>query len=161
MSQRYSTQNELLMNTMIDFYKRNNNKNIDRLAQLSQKTNQFNLTLYRYNNNDIARFVASDSFRVYELEYQDKFLKEGIVGLAIIEIKNKKAIFNSFLLSCRILGRNIEDLFFKEIFMDVKNMDVNTMEVIYIENTKNLAAKDFYIKLGFVKIGLDTYQKNI
>lgn len=139
----------------------NSDKNIERLAQLSQKTNQFNLTLFRYNNHDIARFVASDSFRVYELEYQDKFLKEGIVGLAIIEIKDKKAIFNSFLLSCRILGRNIEELFFKEIYKDVKNMDVNTMEGIHIENTKNLVAKDFYIKLGFVKISVDTYQKNI
>ena len=78
---------------------------IPRIAQLTQKTNQFNLTTKRYSETDIKNLVESDNSDVIYLKLKDKFGDSGIVGVCILKYENKMSLFDTFLLSCRVLGR--------------------------------------------------------
>ena len=75
---------------------------------MTQKTNQFNLRTKRYNESDIRRFNESDNYEVYQMSLKDKFGDYGIIGSAIIEIQSRKVFIDSFILSCRVIGRTAE-----------------------------------------------------
>jgi len=121
-----------------------------RVAQLTQKTNQFNLTGKRYTDADIFAMNNDNDFQIFICEYEDKFGKEGIIGCAIVKFAEKKAILDTFLLSCRVLGRNVENLFLKHILVALKQKGIRSVEGIYNATEKNIAAKDFYAKNGFI-----------
>ena len=78
-----------------------------RAAQMTQKTNQFNLTTRRYDVTDLARFVHSSEHAVLMLEYRDRFGDEGSVALAIVDLAEGR--IDTFLTSCRVIGRKVED----------------------------------------------------
>ncbi|MDR2206390.1 MAG: HAD-IIIC family phosphatase [Flavobacteriaceae bacterium] len=127
-----------------------NDSQFFRVAQLTQKTNQFNLTGKRYSETDISTMNSDSRFSIYICEYEDKFGKEGIIGCAIIKTENEKATVDTFLLSCRVLGRNVENDFMKHIIMKIKDKGIKKVEGIYNKTDKNIVAKDFYIKNGFI-----------
>ncbi len=135
--------------------------NIERLAQLTQKTNQFNLTTRRYNTNDIINFIEADSRIVYSIEYKDKFMVEGVVGLSIIEIKGEEAILEVFLLSCRVLGRNVENYFLEKICNNFVNSKVKKIIGHYYPTNRNKIVKNFYTNNGFFKQDHNTFFKEI
>ena len=122
---------------------------IVRVAQLTQKTNQFNLTGKRYSDIEILKMKNDTKFIIFICEYEDKFGKEGIIGCAILQIENEKAVIDSFLLSCRVLGRNVENDFLKHILQSLKQNGICSVKGIYNETAKNIIAKDFYLKNGF------------
>lgn len=120
---------------------------INRLAQLTQKTNQFNLTTRRYTENDIQAFINSPDSRVYAIEYEDKFGKEGIIGEIILKFKGKTAVIDVFLLSCRVLGRDVEFDFFKMVLNDIQTR-ADTIAGEYMPTAKNDIVKNLYPTLG-------------
>ena len=81
-----------------------------RISQLTQKTNQFNLTTRRYSNGDIKRFSQSNEWEVFYLKLKDRISELGLIGVAIIKIKDQQVKIDSFLLSCRAIGRGAEDV---------------------------------------------------
>jgi FkbH-like protein len=123
-----------------------------RVAQLTQKTNQFNLTGKRYSDADILSMYNHALYQIFICEYEDKFGKEGVVGCAILQIENEKAIIDTFLLSCRVLGRNVENDFLKYILLEIKQKGIKRVEGIYNATVKNMLAKDFYKKNGFTPL---------
>ena len=123
-----------------------------RIAQLTQKTNQFNLTGKRCTDADILMMQNDNRFNIYICEYEDKFGKEGIIGCAVLQMEGEKAAIDIFLLSCRVLGRNVENEFLKYILLEVKEKGIKRVEGIYNVTAKNIVAKDFYIKNGFTPI---------
>ncbi|WP_321281274.1 HAD-IIIC family phosphatase [Marinifilum fragile] len=132
--------------------------NFSRIAQLTQKTNQFNLTTKRYVESEIIDLVKGGS-KVNCISVKDKFGDSGITGVAIIKLdKTKKsAIIDSFLLSCRILGRGIEDAFILSLLSDLKSNGINTVYASYLSSPKNKQVSEFYEKVGFEKIE-DNYE---
>jgi FkbH-like protein len=86
--------------------------NIPRIAQMTQKTNQFNLTTKRYTETEIYEFLA-DKNLVWCLNVKDKFGDNGLTAtcIVILNASGKEATIDSYLLSCRILGRGIENAF--------------------------------------------------
>jgi FkbH-like protein len=128
------------------------NKNIiPRISQLTQKTNQFNLTTRRYSEEAIKEFSDNENFRVISMSLKDKFGDNGLTGLAIIEkvkdINNWR--IDTFLLSCRVLGRRAEDVLLAYILSEAKKDDVKYVIGEYISSTKNMLAKEFFNKNGF------------
>lgn len=119
-----------------------------RLAQLTQKTNQFNLTTRRYDLKDIVEYIKSPDIDVWGLEYTDKFGHEGIVGEAIVKINDDVAVVDTYLLSCRIIGRDVEYIFFKMILCDLSDRGVSKVVGEYIESKKNSIVKEFYCNCG-------------
>jgi FkbH-like protein len=122
---------------------------IQRISQLTNKTNQFNLTTKRYTEADIENKMNSATCNVIALSVKDKFGDFGITGVAILETHNNTNIIDTFLLSCRVLGRKVEKYFLIECLNIL--FETNSLEVIgiYVPTPKNSQVKDFYLDAGF------------
>ncbi len=121
--------------------------NISRISQMTQKTNQFNLTTHRYTEADIRTFADKGDY-VYCISVSDRFGDNGITGAAIITRIGNKASIDSFLLSCRILGKGIESIFFKALMNKLKQDGIESVDATYIPTNKNSQVSDFYLKEG-------------
>jgi FkbH-like protein len=117
--------------------------NLARFSQLTQKTNQFNLTTKRYTESEIKNMI-SDNHLIHGLSVRDKFGDYGIVGLIIIKIDTTTSSIDSFMLSCRILGKGIEHAFLKRVFVTLVEMGINKVSSEYIKSEKNFQVQDFY-----------------
>lgn len=124
---------------------------IPRIAQLTQKTNQFNLTTHRYSESEINEFSVNNSVDVICLKLKDCFGDMGIVGVSIIKYQADKATFDSFLLSCRALGRGVENAFIAQCLKRISLKGFNNALGEYIPTKKNGQVKDFFPKHGFTK----------
>jgi len=122
-----------------------------RFAQMTQKTNQFNLTTRRYNETEIQSF-ANRGGLVYGLRVKDKFGDNGLTGLIIVVIDNATAYIDTFLLSCRILGKGIENIFLSYIMIKLKNMGLSFVRATYIKTEKNAQVSKFYDNIEFVPV---------
>jgi FkbH-like protein len=124
--------------------------NISRIAQMTQKTNQFNLTTKRYTENEINRFIENGDM-VFCASVKDKFGDNGITLLAIVtfDFKRRISFIDSYLLSCRILGRGIENVFLNFILNQIYLKGLKKVEACYLSTAKNGQVKDFYEKNGF------------
>ena len=121
-----------------------NEFNIPRIAQMTQKTNQFNLTTKRYTDADIKGFLAN-GWKIWCISVADRFGDNGITGCIII---NGDTI-DSFLLSCRILGKGIEDAFLKRVLAIVRESGMETIKSTYVPTEKNAQVANFYESCGF------------
>jgi len=131
---------------------------IERAAQLTQKTNQFNLTTKRYTESDIRQMGEDKNTKVLIGEVKDRFGDYGKIILAIYKIVDDRCIIDSFLMSCRAMGRNIENDLLKWVEKDVKDMKVKSIEGVYIPSKKNRPVKDFYIKNGYKILEKNEYE---
>ncbi|MDP7194744.1 MAG: HAD-IIIC family phosphatase, partial [SAR202 cluster bacterium] len=112
---------------------------IPRISQLSQKTNQFNLTTKRYTEGNIKSFIEKDVSKVISFSVSDKFGDSGITGLCIINFhdETQSAEIDTLLMSCRIIGRNIEYAFIDYIIKIIKEKKANVVKASYIQTQKN------------------------
>jgi FkbH-like protein len=125
-----------------------NEYNKARFAQMTQKTNQFNLTTRRYTEADIQGFVDKGHL-VYGLRVKDKFGDNGLAGLMIVTIDKQDAWIDTLLLSCRVLGREIEYVFVEYILAKLERLGLARVYAIYIKTVKNAQVENFYEALGF------------
>jgi FkbH-like protein len=120
-----------------------------RIAQMTQKTNQFNLTTKRYTDADIRHFMNAGDI-IYSLSVKDKFGDNGITGAVIFKkIAPQVYEIDTFLLSCRILGKGIERAFLHAALNKMKATGARHIHARYIPSAKNMQTKDFFEKNGF------------
>jgi len=125
---------------------------IPRISQLTLKTNQFNLTTKRYQEEDIQRLTNDPNFLVGCAQIEDKFGDSGITGVFIVNKKNSNEWYlDSFLLSCRIMGREIEKSFIVYIINEAKKNNIEKIIAEYIPTQKNKPSKNFLSECGFLK----------
>lgn len=124
---------------------------LQRVAQLTQKTNQFNLTTRRYTETDIQQMIDKCA-DVWTLTVSDKFGDYGLTGVIII-VDNK---IDTFLMSCRVLGKGIENAFAKSVLRNY----TGEIRAEFIPTLKNSQVADFYDKLGFKKKEENEGEKN-
>jgi len=123
--------------------------NLSRIAQLTQKTNQFNLTTRRYTETDISNFTKNGALVVCA-SVADKFGDNGITAVSIIKKgKNSQATIDSYMLSCRILGRGIEDAFLKALLNHLYRNNIKEIFAEYLPTRKNMQTELFYENFGF------------
>lgn len=122
-----------------------NEFNIPRIAQMTQKTNQFNLTTRRYADSDLRGFIEA-GWKIWCISVADKFGDNGITGAIIVTNEGE---IDSLLLSCRILGKGIEIAFVKTILSLLVNEGIEKVTAKYLPTAKNAQVKDFYEKVGF------------
>lgn len=135
---------------------------IQRLTQLTQKTNQFNLTTKRYNELDIEKFILSNDYLVFAFSYEDKFGKEGIIGEIIVDISEKgAALIDTFLLSCRVVGRNIEYVFINIVCNELFKKGFSELNAEYIPTQKNVLVENLLPDMGFDRLKGNQYQGNV
>ncbi|NQV08822.1 HAD-IIIC family phosphatase, partial [Candidatus Woesearchaeota archaeon] len=119
-----------------------NKFNTPRISQLTQKTNQFNLTTRRYQEEDIKKFSSSEDYIVKCIDVKDRFGDYGITGAVIVKKSKDFWEIDTFLLSCRILGKEIEFGFMKNILDNAKKAGVE-VRAEFIPSKKNKPAENF------------------
>jgi FkbH-like protein len=124
---------------------------ISRISQLILKTNQFNLTTKRYQEEQIKEFVKDETMIVGCSEIEDKFGENGITNVFIIKTKPNEWIIDTFLLSCRIMGRGIEEGIIGKILEIAKNKGIEKITATFIPTEKNKPAENFLKNYGFEK----------
>jgi FkbH-like protein len=124
---------------------------IPRISQLTQKTNQFNLTTKRYTEADVDTFIKKNNITVFTVEVKDNYGDSGVTGVCIIQtnFKNKSANIDSLLMSCRIIGRNIELAFFDFLIEYLRDFEIKVLNAVYIKTYKNEQVNNFYEQMGF------------
>ena len=149
----YSDINEYLLNLNIelDIYK-NYVNHLKRISQLTLKTNQFNTTTLRFNELQIEEKLNNSKNLIYSVNVKDKFGDSGITGVAILNTKDNKWMIENFLLSCRVLGRNIENVILEFIINEAKNNDINYIEAHFIPSNKNMIAASIFQNNNFTLI---------
>ena len=116
--------------------------NASRASQLFQRTNQFNLSTRRLGVEETKKLHSeSDFFKLYSIS--DKFGDYGITALVALIINGNEGIITDFLISCRALGRNIEQYIFEEIKLYCKSKQCKAISFSYKETEKNAPLKDF------------------
>lgn len=125
-----------------------NRFNIFRIAQMTQKTNQFNLTTKRYTDTDI-RNLEGREFPIYCISVKDKFGDNGITGAIILEPFGDEVKIDTLLLSCRILGKGIELAFIRFILNQLYARGIKKVYADYYPTVKNMQVADFYERVGF------------
>lgn len=135
----------LEMQITIDYLNKNN---IDRIVQLINKSNQFNLTTIRYTKEELLSSLSDDDY-VYCVSVKDKFGDLGICGVAITRNKGNYYYIENLLISCRIIGRTIENEFLKTILNDLYSKNITLVESKYIKSNKNEQVEKFYNNFGF------------
>ncbi len=126
---------------------------LPRIVRMVNKTNQFNLTTRRYTDAEIRKMNEADNkFLIYSLQISDKLGDEGIVGAAIVRKEPEVWILDSFLLSCRVIGRKVETAFLATLVADAKKQGVFMLVGEYIPTQKNAPVKGFYSSHGFKKL---------
>lgn len=131
-----------------------NKLNLPRIVQLTQKTNQFNLTTKRYTDEAIEALIKKGNYLIFAAKVTDKFGDNGITGVVIIEKNPKEWKIDTFLLSCRVIGRKIEKVLLEFIIKKAKNENIDKIIGEYIPTEKNDIVKDFYKDNGFIFSGV-------
>lgn len=122
---------------------------IPRVAQLTQRTNQFNMTTRRYTPAEVQKLAASSEHRVLEVSATDRYGDMGIVGAAILRQGSDVWDIDTFLMSCRVLGRRIEDSFLWWIAREATKAGAATLRGEITFTKKNAPARGFYERMGF------------
>ncbi len=127
----------------------NDREILSRISQMTQKTNQFNLTTRRYTEQEINKFLDDKNYFIIAISVKDNFGDFGVTGLCIIKISNNEAFIDTLLLSCRILGRNIEKKFLDIIIENLVKENILNLKSIFLKTLKNEQVEDFYDNNNF------------
>jgi FkbH-like protein len=135
--------------------KKANNFTIPRIAQLTLKTNQFNLTTRRYQEEDVETLARNHTKLIGCAQTQDKFGDNGITGVYIVNKNHldKEWFIDTFLLSCRVMGRGIEDAMMGYILSKAKEEGVIKVKAEFIPTKKNKPCEQLLPNFGFKKEG--------
>ena len=134
---------------------------LPRVSQLTLKTNQFNLTTKRYQESDINNMINNPNYLVGCAQVEDKFGDNGITAVFIIKKENKKEwLIDTFLMSCRIMGRDIEKGIMAHIINKAKECGVEKIKANFFPTQRNKPVENFLPHFEFRKEG-DTWEYTI
>ena len=152
-NQNFTNEGDFLKNlNMLSNIQAFNKFNTPRVAQLSQRSNQFNLRTVRYTEIDIKRMSTSDNYFTFAYTLEDKFGDNGLICVIILHKKDEKSLFiDTWFMSCRVLKRGMENFVLNTIVNFAKENDFTTIKGEYIPTKKNDLVKDHYLNLGFKK----------
>ncbi len=119
------------------------NNEISRVSQLSYRTNQFNTTTIRRNEEEMTQLAKDSSKLVFYTKLDDKFGEYGIVGALIATIKDKSVIVDNFLLSCRALGKGVEHAMISYLGRTCTSLGLDSIKIRFIKSEKNIVVDNF------------------
>lgn len=138
-----SLQQEVCLETLTDSV-------FERLAELERKTNQFNLRTRRFTETELRRFANDAMSFILAFRVKDRFGDNGVVGLAVTRIETGVATIENFLMSCRVIGRDVENEMLGYVAAEATLRKATSLKGTFAATQKNAPAADFYRKAGFV-----------
>lgn len=132
---------------------------VERITQLINKCNQFNLTTIRHTRKEIENYLSSKLYKVYAYNVADKFGDCGVTAVVILNFEKKLPMIQEFVMSCRVMGKNIEVGIIDDIERELIDNGFEGIEAKYIKSEKNMPVSDFYEKMGYTLIEKKCGQK--
>lgn len=127
-------------------------RDVARVVQLFQRTNQFNLTTRRYDESRVRDLLASPNTLLLVCEVFDRFGSMGLTGVLLVLRKGRVTEIDSLLLSCRVLGREVEFAFVSEAIKWLRDeWNTETVTAKFVPTIKNVQCADFWERCGFVR----------
>lgn len=127
-----------------------NQFSIPRVAQLSQRSNQFNLRTIRYSELELLDIIKSDDYFAFTFQLDDRFGGHGLISAVILKKHESNSLFiESWFMSCRVLKRSMEQFIMNFICDFCRKHEINTIIGEYIPTPKNGLVKNIYLDLGF------------
>ncbi len=141
------------------------NFSIPRVAQLAERSNQFNLRTIRYSEAEINSISDSQDQIGLTISLKDKYGEYGIIAIIILNKKTDHYFIDTWIMSCRVLKRGVEWFILNELSSLAKSKGIKEIRGEYIPTKKNKIVKDHYQSLGFIEkesqwiLNLDKYQE--
>lgn len=133
-----------------------------RIAQLTQRSNQFNLRTVRYTEDQIASIAGDKKYITRYYTLKDKFGDHGLVSVVIMEkTSDDEAFVDTWLMSCRVLKRGMEEFVINQAVEAARSQGVKTLRAEYIATPKNAMVKDIYKNMGFAECGEGKYSLDV
>ena len=151
LQQKFTNEDDFLKSlNMVSLVGPFNKFNTPRVAQLSQRSNQFNLRTARYTDADIESLAASHHHFTFSFTLEDKFGDNGLICVIVLKKQEDRALFvDTWLMSCRVLKRGMENFVLNTIANFAKENGFTTIKGEYIPTPKNEMVKEHYKNLGF------------
>jgi len=124
---------------------------VPRIAQLSQRSNQFNLRTVRYTEADILKIIGNPNQIGLTLELSDKFGNYGLISVVILEKRENSFFIETWLMSCRVLKRSVENFMLNKIMDFAMKNNIESIIGEYLPTSKNDLVRNHYSDLGFDK----------
>ena len=124
-----------------------------RVTQLINKTNQFNLTTKRYSHEDVQRRMTSPNCWSRWYRLRDRFADHGLIGVLLADLSGTEWIVDTWLMSCRVIGRGVEAFMFRDIVECARRRGAERLRARYIPSAKNKLVEDLLPQFGFVVMG--------
>lgn len=124
---------------------------VPRVSQLTQRSNQFNLRTQRYTESDVQKIAASADHITLSFTLEDKFGHNGLISLIILKKENDCLFIDTWIMSCRVLKRTMENFVLNKIIESAKNNGCSKITGEYIPTAKNKMVKDHYENFGFIR----------
>jgi FkbH-like protein len=128
---------------------------LPRIAQLLQRSNQFNLTTRRYSQGQCESFMSDEARVPFFLALKDKLSDHGLISIVILEELESSLHIDTFLMSCRVLQRGVEEFAMNAIFAHARERGRPLVTGEYIPTAKNAMVRDFYSRFGFERTVLE------
>jgi FkbH-like protein len=168
LQQKFTNEDEFLESlNMLSLVEHFNKFNTPRVAQLSQRSNQFNLRTIRYTESDIALISNSDNFYTFAFTLEDKFGDNGLICVIVLKAIDIETVFiDTWLMSCRVLKRGMEQFTLNTIANFAKEKGFKQLVGEFIPTAKNEMVKAHYANLGFTNssdqwfLNLNEYKNN-
>lgn len=133
-----------------------------RIAQLTQRSNQFNLRTVRYTEDEIARIAEDKDYITLYYTLKDKFGDHGLVSVVILKKISETEVFvDTWLMSCRVLKRGMEEYIINRMVSEAASFGIKTIKAEYIPTAKNKMVEHIYESMGFDTIGDGLYSLDI
>jgi FkbH-like protein len=133
-----------------------------RIAQLTQKTNQFNLTTRRYSDAEIQLMMGDADWLVADFALKDVFGESGIVGVALVKgLHSSLSEIDTFLMSCRVIGREAESAFLKAVLDELARRGAHRVRAEYLATSKNVLVQNFWPDHGFQALDGTHYELDL
>jgi FkbH-like protein len=129
---------------------------LGRVAQLTQKTNQFNVTTRRYSEEQVSQFAASSGALVRTIRVSDRYGDNGLVGVLMARINGARCEIDTMLLSCRVIGRGVETLMLADAAEFARRHGATTLAGEFAPTAKNAPAADVFERHGFMRRSSDS-----
>ncbi len=123
-----------------------------RVTQLINKTNQFNLTTKRYTQAEVEAMMTNPDVIMIQVRLEDRFGDNGIISLGIGIVQDGVCAIDTWLMSCRVLGRRVEEMLLVEFVKQAKQRGAHELRGRYSPSEKNSMVAEHYKKLGFALV---------
>ncbi len=141
----------------VDIHRMRENE-LERVVQLCNKTNQFNVTTKRYTAVELSAMSTDSNNRIFVVYVKDKYGDSGLISVIILLQEDDAINIDTFLMSCRVMGRKLEQVIFNEI-ADACKEKGNEIRASYIATPKNKPVENLYEKLGFTVVSQENGRK--